>query len=176
MKSYISFLIFLFFFFLINFNWRLITTLWWVLPHIDMNHPWVYGCPPAPVLNTPSLFLLFLKHSSHSLCLLAYSLSRVQLCETPWTAAHQASLSFTIAQTLLKLMSIKSVMPSTHLILCCPLLLLPSIFPSIRVFSSEPALHIRWLKLWSFSFSTSPSNEYLVLVLSLNCVSPNKRC
>jgi len=112
------------FFFFNNFNWRLITTLWWVLPHIDMNHPWVYGCPPAPVPNTPSLFLLFLKHSSHSLCLLAYLLSRVQLCETPWTAARQASLSFTIAQTLLKLMSIKSVKPSTHLILCYPLSLL----------------------------------------------------
>ena len=78
----------------------------------------------------------------------------------PWTAARQASLSITISWSLLKLMSIESVMPSNHLFLCCPLLLLPSIFPSIRVFSSELALHIRWPKYWSFSFSISPSNEY----------------
>ena len=79
---------------------------------------------------------------------------------TPWTAAHQASLSITNSQSLLKLMSIKSVMPSNHLILLCPLLLLPSIFPSIRVFSSESTLHIRWPKYWNFSFNISPSNEY----------------
>ena len=78
---------------------------------------------------------------------------------TPWTAAHQASLSITNSWSLLKLMSIKSVIPSNHLILCCPLLLLPSIFPSIRVFSNESVLHIRWPKYWSFSFSISPSNE-----------------
>ena len=78
----------------------------------------------------------------------------------PWTAAHQASLSFTISWSLLKFISIESVMPSNHLILCRPLLLLPSIFPSIRVFSSESALHIRWSKYWSFSFNISPSNEY----------------
>ena len=79
---------------------------------------------------------------------------------TPWTAACQASLSFTISWSLLKLMSTKAVMPSNHLIFCGPLLLLPSIFPSIRVFSSESALCIRWPKYWSFSFSISPSNEY----------------
>ena len=83
---------------------------------------------------------------------------------TPWTAAHQSSLSFTISRSLLKLMSIESVMPSNHLILCRPLLLLPSIFPSIRVFSSESALHIRWPKYWSFSFSISPSSEYSGLI------------
>ena len=76
--------------------------------------------------------------------------------------AHQASLSFTISRSLLKLMSIKLVMPSNHLILCCPLLFLPSIFPSIKVFSNESALYIRWLKYWSFSFS--PSNEYSGLI------------
>ena len=76
-----------------------------------------------------------------------------------WTAAHQSSLSFTISQSLLKLMSIESVMPFNHLILCRPLLLPPSIFPSIRVFSNELALRIRWPKDWSFSFSISPSNE-----------------
>ena len=79
---------------------------------------------------------------------------------TPWTAAHQTSLSITNSQSLLKLIFIESVMPSNHLILCCPLFLLPSIFPSIRVFSNEPVLYIRWPKYWSFSFSICPSNEY----------------
>ena len=81
-----------------------------------------------------------------------------------WTAAHQASLSITNSQSLLKLMSIESVMPSNHLILCHPLLLLPSNFPSIRVFSSESVLRIRWPKYWSFSFSVSPSSEYSGLI------------
>ena len=83
---------------------------------------------------------------------------------TPWTAARQGSLSFTISWSLLKLMSIELMMPPNHLILCCPLLLLPSIFPSIRVFSSETAVHIRWPKYWSFSFSTSPSYDYSRLI------------
>ena len=83
---------------------------------------------------------------------------------TPWTAAHQVSLSFIISWSLLKLMSIELVMPSNHLILCRPLLLEPSIFPSIRVFSSESAVWIRWPKCWSFSFSISPSNEYSGLI------------
>ena len=91
-------------------------------------------------------------------------LSCVWLFETPWTAAHQASLFFTISCNLLKLMSIESVMPSNHLILCCPLLLLPSIFPSIGVFSNESVLRIRRPKYWSFSFSISPSNEYSGLI------------
>ena len=91
-------------------------------------------------------------------------LSRVQVLATPWTAAHQASLSITKFQSLLKLMSIKLVMPSNHLILCHPLLLPPLIFPSIRVFLSESVLHIRWPKYWGFSFSISPSNEYLGLI------------
>ena len=83
---------------------------------------------------------------------------------TPWTAAHQASLSITNSQSLLKLMSTESVMPSNHLILCHPLLLLPSILPTIRVFSNDSVLHIRWPKYWSFSFSISPSNEYSGLI------------
>ena len=83
---------------------------------------------------------------------------------TPWTAARQASLSFTISWSLLKLMSIESVMPSSHLVLCCPLLLLPSVFLSIRGFSKESALHIRWSQCWSFIVSISPSNEYLGLI------------
>ena len=92
------------------------------------------------------------------------SVNHIQLFVTPWTAAPQASLSITNSWSLLKLMSIKSVMPSNHLILCRPLLLLPSIFPSIRVFSNELVLHIRWPKYWSFSFSISLSNEYSGLI------------
>ena len=91
-------------------------------------------------------------------------LNRVRLFVTPWTAAHQASLSITNSQSLLKLMSIELVVPSNYLILCRPLLLLPSIFPSIKVFPNESALHIKWPKYWSFSFSISPSNEYSGLI------------
>ena len=100
-----------------------------------------------------SLLLLLLSHFS---C--------VQLFVTPWTIAYQASLSIANSWSLLKLMSIESVMPSNHLILCRPLLLLPSIFPSIRVFSNESVLHIRWSKYWSFSFNISPSNEHPGLI------------
>ena len=92
------------------------------------------------------------------------SLGHVQLFVTPWTAACQASLSITNSRSLLKFMSIESVMPSNHLILCHPLLLPPSIIPSIRVFSNELVLHIRWPKYWSFSFSISSSNEYSGLI------------
>ena len=91
-------------------------------------------------------------------------LSHVQLFATPWTAAHQALLSIANSRSLLKLMSIVSVMPSSHLILGRPLLLLPSFFPSIRVFSNESALHIRWPKDWSFSFNISPSDEHPGLI------------
>ena len=103
-----------------------------------------------------------LKDSIISLFVVVQSLSCVQLFATPWTAAFQASLSFTISRSLLRLMSIESVMPSNHLILCRLLLLLPSILPSIRVFSNESALHIRWPKYWSFSIRTS--NEYSGLI------------
>ena len=92
------------------------------------------------------------------------SLSSVRLFATPWTAAHQASLSITNFRSLLKPLSIESVMPSNHLILCRPLLLLSSIFPSIRAFSNESTLHMRWPKYWSFSFSISPSNEHPGLI------------
>ena len=95
---------------------------------------------------------------------LVQSLSCIPLSATPWTAAHQPFLSVTNFQSLLKLMSIKLVIPSSHLILCYPLLLLTSIFPSIRVFSSESVLRIRWPKYWSFSFSNGPSNEYSRLI------------
>ena len=92
------------------------------------------------------------------------SLSHVRFFAIPWTTACQASLSITNSQSLLRLMSFELVMPSNHLILCCPLLLPPSIFPSIRIFSNESVLPIRWPKYWSFSFSISPSNEYSRLI------------
>ena len=100
----------------------------------------------------------------HVISLVQVSLNCVRLFATPWTAACQASLYTTNSWSLLKLMSIESVMPSIHLILCHPLLLLPSIFPSIRVFSNESVLCIRWPKYWNFSFSISPSNEYSGLI------------
>jgi len=133
--------------------------------------------PRASVI--PTHFFRFFSHLGYGkiLILLCYtigpswlfissvqSLSRVWLFSTPWTTAHQASLSITNSQSLLKLMSIESVMPSNPLILCRPLLFLPSIFPSIRVFSNESVLCIRWPKYWSFSFSISPSNEYSGLI------------
>ena len=96
--------------------------------------------------------------------LVQFSRSVVSDSGIPWTAARQAFLSITNSQSLLKLMSIESVMPSNHVILCCPLLLLPSIFPSIRVFSHESALHIRWPKYWSCSFNISPSDEHPGLI------------
>ena len=107
-------------------------------------------------------FCLFTPSSVLLLLLLLFSY--VQLFAAPWTAAHQASLSITNSQSLLKLMSIESVMPSNHVILCRPLLLPPSIFPSIRVFSNESALRKRWPKYWSFSFNISPSNEHPGLI------------
>ena len=107
------------------------------------------GSPVHGILQTKILVLLF-------------SCSVMSDYAIPWTAAHQASLSFTISQSLFKLMSIESVMLSIHLVFCHPLLLLSSIFPSIRVFSNESALHIRWPRYWSFSIS--PSNEYLGLI------------
>ena len=112
--------------------------------------------PVSMFSHRPPLGLLPL----HLFGVVIQSLSHVRLFATLWTASCQASPSFTISQSLLKLMSIESVMPSNHLILCCPLLLLPSTFPSIRVSSSELALHNWWPKYWSFSFNISPSSEY----------------
>ena len=113
-----------------------------------------------------------MKHSCSSVQLLSHvrlfatpqTAARQSDSATPWTAARQASLSITNSQSLFRLMSIESVMPFSHLILCCPLLLLPPILPSIRVFSNESILCIRWPKYWSFSFSISPSNEYSGLI------------
>ena len=123
-----------------------------------MLHFWVVSCD----LPSSSVILSLAAYQFSSV----QSLSHVRLFVTPWTAAHQASLSITNSQRLFKLMSVESVMSSNHLILCHPLLLLPSIFPSIRVFYNESVLHIRWPKYWSFSFSfsISPSNEYSGLI------------
>ena len=107
------------------------------------------------IFSTPFIFLYVV---------VVQSLSRVQLFVTPWIAAYQASLSFKNSQSLLKLMSIELVMASNHLILCHPLLLLPSVFPSVRVFSHQSALRIRWPKYWSFSFSIRPFSEYSELI------------
>ena len=114
---------------------------------------------PIFLLKNTDIFLSF----PSSLCCCC-SVNCVRLFVTPWTAARQASLSFTVSRSLLKLMSIESVMPSDHLILCHPLLLLPFIFSSIRTFSNDLALHIRWPEYWSFSFNISPSNEYSGLI------------
>ena len=103
----------------------------------------------------------------------AQSLSHVRLFETPWIAARQASLSITNSRSSLRLPSIESVMPSSHLMLCCPLLLLPPIPPSIRVFSNESTLHVRWPKYWSFSFSIFPSKEIPGLIsFRMECLDP----
>ena len=115
---------------------------------------------PGPKSGPGCHLRLRLKLHAEEVVVVVQSPSRVQLFAAPWTAAHQAFLSFTISRSLLRLrLSIESVMPSNHLVLCRPLLLLPSVFPSIRVFSNE-SLHIRWPIRWSFSFSISPSNEY----------------
>ena len=127
------------------------------LPSCKPAYPPVYPGRQRALVTGDSK-LLFLQFSS------VQSLSRVRLFETSWIAAHQASLSITTSCSLVKLMSTESVMPCNHLILCCPLLLPLSIFPSIRVFSSDSVLCIRWPKDWSFSFNISPSNEYSGLI------------
>ena len=118
-------------------------------------------------ISVPNVYTLMpnCRWSSHDHCWsVQFSCSVVSDSATPSTAARQASLSITNSRSSPKLMSIESVMPSNHLIFCCPLLLLPSIFPSTRVFSNESALHIRWPKYWSFSFNISPSNEHPGLI------------
>ena len=115
-------------------------------------------------LGLQSMLLKYLFVTLHYPISSVQSLSHVWLFATPWTAACQHSLSIINSRSLPKRMSIKSVMPSNHLILCCPLLLLPSIFPSITVFSNESALRIRWPKYWSFSFNISPTNEHPGLI------------
>ena len=126
-------------------------------PH---NHNYLETCSITQNDPSTAIFKVCSEHSP----VVVQSLSHVRFFATPRTAARQASLSLTNSGSLLKLMSIQSVMPSNHLILCCPLLLLPSIFPSISIFSNESVLHINWPKYWSFSFSISPSNEYSGLI------------
>ena len=134
--------------------------------HKILRLPWLgtFACKIVWVTFIRPQFLLLINPQFPVLIVAVHLLSSAQLFVIPWTAAHQASLSYTISHGLLKLMSIELVVLSNHLNLCHPLLLLPSILPSIRVFSSELALHIRWPKYWSFSFSISPSNEYSGLI------------
>ena len=131
-----------------------------VLPYINMHLPRVYTCSSSWTWFS----LLSISITNMIRFSSVQSLSCVPLFTTPWTTAYQASLSITNSQSSLKPMSIESMMPSNHLILHYPLLLLPSIFPSIRVFSNESILHIRWLEYWSFSFNISPSNEHAGLI------------
>ena len=128
-----------------NWGWQILSSCW-ISFHLEIMKVWVMDPLHQHTLSSVQL------------------LRRVRLFVTPWAAACQGSLSITNPWSLLKLMSIESVMPSNHLILCRPLLLLPSIFPSIRVFSSESVLRIKWSKYWSFSFSISSSNDYSVLI------------
>ena len=132
---------------------------WWI--YFQNIYPEFDLVSELPLLAawTPCFILKLLQ-----LCTSVQSLTHVQLFVTPWAAAYLASLSITNSQSLLKLMSIESVMPPNHLILCRPLLLLPSIIPRIRVFWNESVLHFRWPQYWSFSFSISPSNEYSGLI------------
>ena len=143
-----------------------------VLSLINPEYNWIQKQSPVCEMGTGKEYRSFLIEdmleislcTEYSIAVVVQSLNHVTLFTTPWTAAYQASLSFTISQSLLKIKSIESIMPSNHLILCHPLLSLLSIFPSIRVFSNELTLCIRWPKYWSFSFSISPSNEYSELV------------
>ena len=121
------------------------------------------ACLPHPPVTEAFFVMLYLASWRSSVQFSSVTQSWPTVCN-PWTTACQASLSITNSRSLLKLMSIESVMPFNHLILCCPLLLLPSIFPSIRVFSNESVLSIRWPKYWSFSFSISPSKDYSGLI------------
>ena len=130
------------------------------IPRTDLSCNWKFA---VSGLRCKSLFrvrLIFCEWCK----VLVQSLSHVWLFTTPWTAAHQASLSFTISQSLFKPLSVEPTMPSNHLVFCCPLLLPASVFPSIRVFSIESALHIRWPKYWSSNFNVSPSSEYSGLI------------
>ena len=137
---------------------------WWGLTEIKIT-----GFQGKKKKNTKIFKASLNLNSQKYMVVIVQSLSYVRLSETPWTAAHQASLSITNSGSLLKLMSIELMMPSNPLVLCHPLLLLPSIFPSIRVFSNHSALRIRWPKYWSFSFSISPSNKYSGLISKVHC-------
>ena len=143
-----------------NLFWHVTAYLsWWGLSTFQILFIiYIYFLVKYVILYWKKIYLTLVQFSS------VQSLSHVWLFETPWTAACHASVSITNSQSLLKLMSITSVMPANHLTLCHPLLILPSIFPSIRVFSNEAVLHITWSNYWSFSFSISLSNEYWGLI------------
>ena len=129
------------------------------------NNTWnLKNYKQAKNLMSISCAIIFYRSIFFSSICVVQSLSCIWLFVTPWTATHQTSLSFTISQSLLKLISTELMMPSNHFILCCPILLLPSVFSSIQVFSNESALYIRWPKYWSFSFSISPLSEYSGLI------------
>ena len=143
------------------YQWTLISAPWleWIMLLLTWEYRYIFKI----MISFPGIYTQWWDYWIIQFSLVQ-SLSRVQLFVTPWTAAHQASLSITNSRSLLKLMFIMSVMPYNHLILCRPLLLLPSIFPSNRVISNQSVLHIRWPKYWSFSFSISSSNEYSELI------------
>ena len=132
--------------------------------HSFISEHWVPSMCPASDTTLTTLGTAVRDQKSCLSLVVVQSLSHVQLFATLWTTAHQASLSFSITRSLLKLMSVESVISSNHLILCRPLLLLPSLFPSIRVFSCDLALLIRWPKCWNFNFSNSPTNKYSGLI------------
>ena len=157
-----------------NFDLKFLPTWSWIsnlqncekVPLYFLSHPFLLLWQQTNTLRITlevslqqKIWILYIRILEVLHCSSVQSLSRVRLFMTPWTAACQASLNITNSRSLLKLMSIELVMPSNHLILCHPPLLLPSIFPSIRVFSNDSVLSIRWPKYWSFSFSISPSNE-----------------
>ena len=133
-----------------------------LLTTLQFYHPHLLTLPHSVTLLAVHWMPAPVYQLLYACYVVVHSLSRVRLVTTPWTAARQASLPFHLPE--LKLTSIESAMPSNHPILCHPLLLLPSIFPSVRVFSNESVLHIRWPEYWSFSFSISPSNEYSALI------------
>ena len=124
----------------------------------------IFACHTVPIFSLVKYLQIFCYFKNWAICFPSVQFTSHSYSAAPWIAAPQASLSITNSWSLLKLMSIESVMPLNHLILCCPLLLLPSIFPSIRVFSNESALRIRWPKYWSFNLSISPANKYSVFV------------
>ena len=144
-------------------HWKSVPMFWEILgPHVFKGFAKLF-VPFGPLIPSLVIYPTVVIPNRRNVFIIQ-SLSRAQLFATPWTAARQASLSITNSWSLLKLMSIESVMPSNHPILSCPLLLPPSIFPGIRAFSDDSVFRIRWPKYWSFSFSISPCSEYSVLI------------
>ena len=145
-------------------QWNEIGLFYYFAPNCFVSEPWCWDCNSSLLDFIHSYHFTVPLTTSQEFSSSVQSLSRVRLFATPWTAACQGSLSITSSRSLPKPVSIESVLPSNHLILCRPLLLLLSIFSSIRVFSNKSVLHIRWPKYWNFCFSISPSNEYSGLI------------